>query len=373
MSTWTKVLTAADITALGSGQIITGAERTKLTNIETSADVTDAANVAAAGAVMNTGNETIGGTKTFSSTIGGSINGNAATVTNGVYTSSSVTVLSDVTSVGSGAIITSTERTKLTGIADAANNYVHPNHTGDVTSTADGATIIGTDKVITSMILDDNVTAAKLADSINTDIATGVAALPKAGGTMSGAIAMGTSKITGLGDPTLAQDAATKTYVDSAVSGATDNNVNTANLLARLAQLDNGGDIIIGNAANTTVKIAGNLQVTGTTETINATELKVDDLTIAVASGSASAANANNSGLEVDIDADNAYTTNPAILFQSTHTSFSQFKMRKGVTGEDDAFIAAMTTAANTTALDALTPGIGTFAMVSGALYIQTA
>jgi 3-polyprenyl-4-hydroxybenzoate decarboxylase len=62
-------------------------------------------------------------------------------------------------------------------------------------------------------------------------------------------------------------------------------------LLARLAQLDNGGDIIIGNAANTTVKIAGNLQVTGTTETISATELKVDDLTIAVASGSATAAN----------------------------------------------------------------------------------
>ncbi|KKN37950.1 hypothetical protein LCGC14_0758370 [marine sediment metagenome] len=37
-----------------------------------------------------------------------------------------------------------------------------------------------------------------------------------AGGTMSGAIAMGTEKITGLGDPTAAQDAATKTYVDDA-------------------------------------------------------------------------------------------------------------------------------------------------------------
>jgi hypothetical protein len=33
---------------------------------------------------------------------------------------------------------------------------------------------------------------------------------------MSGAIAMGTSKITGMGDPTSAQDAATKTYVDTA-------------------------------------------------------------------------------------------------------------------------------------------------------------
>jgi hypothetical protein len=33
---------------------------------------------------------------------------------------------------------------------------------------------------------------------------------------MSGAIAMGTSKITGLGDPTANQDAATKVYVDTA-------------------------------------------------------------------------------------------------------------------------------------------------------------
>ena len=41
--------------------------------------------------------------------------------------------------------------------------------------------------------------------------------LPLAGGTMSGAIAMGTNKITGLGDPTNAQDAATKNYIDTAV------------------------------------------------------------------------------------------------------------------------------------------------------------
>jgi hypothetical protein len=39
------------------------------------------------------------------------------------------------------------------------------------------------------------------------------------GGTMSGAIAMGTSKITGLGDPTANQDAATKIYVDSLSTG----------------------------------------------------------------------------------------------------------------------------------------------------------
>ena len=66
----------SDVTDAGSGSIISSAERTKLINIETSADVTDATNVLAAGAVMTTGDQTIAGAKTFSSTIVGDINGN---------------------------------------------------------------------------------------------------------------------------------------------------------------------------------------------------------------------------------------------------------------------------------------------------------
>jgi hypothetical protein len=41
--------------------------------------------------------------------------------------------------------------------------------------------------------------------------------LPLAGGTMTGAIAMGTNKITGVGDPTNAQDVVTKYYLDNVV------------------------------------------------------------------------------------------------------------------------------------------------------------
>ena len=54
---------------------------------------------------------------------------------------------------------------------------------------------------------------ANFAGTVTTALAT---KLPLAGGTMTGAIAMGTSKITGLGNPTAAQDAATKSYVDTA-------------------------------------------------------------------------------------------------------------------------------------------------------------
>ena len=60
--------------------------------------------------------------------------------------------------------MTSAERTKLTSVAMNANNYVHPNHTGDVTSLADGAQTIAANAVTTAKILDANVTLAKLAN-----------------------------------------------------------------------------------------------------------------------------------------------------------------------------------------------------------------
>ena len=65
----------------------------------------------------------------------------------------------------------------------------------DVAANAITVAELAANAVTTVKILDDNVTAAKLANSINTDIATGVtgnttanAALPKAGGAMTGAI-----------------------------------------------------------------------------------------------------------------------------------------------------------------------------------------
>ena len=94
--------------------------------------------------------------------------------------------------------------TAKTGITTSQANAITANtakvtnatHTGDVTGAT--ALTIAADSVTTAKIADDNVTADKLANSINTDIATGVtanttanAALPKAGGTMTGNTAHG--------------------------------------------------------------------------------------------------------------------------------------------------------------------------------------
>jgi hypothetical protein len=64
-----------------------------------------------------------------------------------------------------------------------------------------------------------NELAAALGDDANfsSTVTTALGTkLPLAGGTMTGAIAMSANKITGLGDPTNAQDAATKNYIDTA-------------------------------------------------------------------------------------------------------------------------------------------------------------
>ena len=63
-----------------------------------------------------------------------------------------------------------------------------------------------------------NELAAALGDDANfsTTVTNSIAAkLPLAGGTMTGAIAMGSNKITGLGTPTASADAATKAYADT--------------------------------------------------------------------------------------------------------------------------------------------------------------
>ena len=91
------------------------------------------------------------------------------------------------------------------------------------------------------------------------------AKLPKAGGTMSGEIAMGTNKITGLGAPTNANDAATKTYVDGVITGLVDGAPDLLNTLNELAAAINDD----ANYSTTLTTALGNKQdkVSGVSDT----------------------------------------------------------------------------------------------------------
>jgi len=92
---------------------------------------------------------------------GGSGTTNLSTTANGTsltvnsHTGTDASIPAATTSAW-GAM-TDEDKAKLDGIATSANNYTHPNHTGDVTSTGDGATVIA----------NNAVTSAKLATSLD--------------------------------------------------------------------------------------------------------------------------------------------------------------------------------------------------------------
>ena len=176
-----------------------------------------------------TGNVTAStGTSSFNDvTINGTLNMNAGT-------SATITNLTSPTNSGDAATkgyVDTADALKLNlsggtmsgAIAMGTNKITG---LGTPTANADAATKVYVDTSISNLVasapglldtLDE--LAAALGDDPNfaTTVTNSIATkLPLAGGTMSGAIAMGTNKITGLGDPTLAQDAATKTYVDQA-------------------------------------------------------------------------------------------------------------------------------------------------------------
>jgi hypothetical protein len=109
--------------------------------------------------VYTTGDQTIAGTKTFSSTISGSINGNAASVTNGVYTSGNQTIAGTKTfsSTISGSIdgnaasvtngVYQSGDQTINGIKTFGSNIVAPgiSRTGDFTIDATGDIILDAD------------------------------------------------------------------------------------------------------------------------------------------------------------------------------------------------------------------------------------
>jgi hypothetical protein len=219
------------------------------------------------------GNVTSSGSNSFASVTisGGTINGTTIGATTAT-TIQGTTVTATVGFVGglTGAVVGNVTG-NLTGNVTAASGTSTFNNvtvsgtlagtlTGNVTassgtSTFNDVTINGsldmnsaTGSTISGLSTPTNATDAANKGYVDTADAL---KLNLAGGTMSGAIAMGTAKITGLGDPTAAQDAATKNYVDNTVQGldakASCRAGTTANITLSGTQTIDGVAVIAGD------------------------------------------------------------------------------------------------------------------------------
>ena len=88
-----------------------------------------------------------------------------------------------------------------------------------------------------------------------------------AGDTMSGDLAMGTNKVTGVGDPTAAQDAATKNYVDTQLGGISSDKITEGNTEAEVVDTGSDGHFKVTTEGTERVRIgpAGQLGIGGAT------------------------------------------------------------------------------------------------------------
>ena len=156
-----------------------------------------------------TGDVTGNTTGTHTGAVTGNVTGN---LTGNVTASTGSSTFNDVVingglNMNAGTSATITNLTSPTNTNDAATKGYVDTSIANLIDSAPGT--LDTLNELAAALGDD----ASFSTTVTNSIAT---KLPLAGGTMSGAIAMGTNKITGLGNPTANQDAATKTYVDTA-------------------------------------------------------------------------------------------------------------------------------------------------------------
>lgn len=186
-------------------------------------------NTTPAAAAFTTASASSGFTGNLSGNVTGNVTGNltgnvTGNVTGNITAGTGSSTLNNLTITGtldmsSGTAGTITGLSEPTAASEAATkNYVDTNDALKLNlsgGTMSGAIAMGSNKItgLGTPTASGDATTKTYVDSAD------ALKLNLSGGTMSGAIAMGTNKITGLGDPSSNQDAATKAYVDSVAQG----------------------------------------------------------------------------------------------------------------------------------------------------------
>jgi Phage tail fibre repeat len=170
---------------------------------------------------------------------GSGVLGSVATIPNAGLTNSTISGVSLGSTLGALSL--------GTGLSyDAGTTYT--GGTARTLSVATGSTSTAGIVSLTDSTSSTSTTTAATPNSVKSAYDLANAALPKAGGTMSGAIAMGGSKITGLGTPTASDDAATKAYVDNVSQGL---NSHDAVNYATTGALGTTGNLVGGTITTT--------------------------------------------------------------------------------------------------------------------------
>tara|TARA_B100000530_G_scaffold101699_1_gene62902 strand:- start:621 stop:2318 length:1698 start_codon:yes stop_codon:yes gene_type:complete len=135
----------------------------KLANTSVSAGSYGSATAIPAITVDAQGRITAASTNTVNTTTNLSTSTATGSVTVNSSTGNNATI-SEATSSAAGVMSTA-HHDKLDGIASSANNYSHPNHSGDIISSGDGATNIANNAVTTGKIADGSISTAKYSNS----------------------------------------------------------------------------------------------------------------------------------------------------------------------------------------------------------------
>ena len=122
---------------------------------------------------------------------------------------------------------------------------------------------------------------------------------------------------------------------------------------------DNRVDVTIGNGTDSVTTIAGDLTVTGSTTTVNSTDVSIQDVNITVAKGATTSANANGAGITFS-----NWTSAPVLSWDHSNTRLNvnkNFHVAGNITtsGTVDGIDIATDVAANTAKVSNVTTNLG--------------